>query len=113
MLLHGRNAAEEIAEQREQRGPAQAAEHGERREAAPAHAGNAGDERHERADEREETAQEHGQRTPLLDHLLSLLDALRSHGLDLAGFEDATAEEVADPVIALVADDRRAPDHRQ
>ena len=107
------NAAEEIAEQREQRGPAQAAEHGERREAAPAHAGNAGDERHERADEREETAQEHGQRTPLLDHLLSLLDALRSHGLDLAGFEDATAEEVADPVIALVADDRRAPDHRQ
>ena len=35
MLLHGRNAAEEVAEQREQGGPAQAAEHGERGETAP------------------------------------------------------------------------------
>ena len=33
--------------------------------------------------------------------------------LDSAGFDDATAEEVADPVVALVADDRSAPDHRQ
>ena len=113
MLLHGRNAAEEIAEQREQRRPAQAAEHRERRETAPTHAGNTGNERHERADEREETAKEHGQRAPLLNHLLGFLDALRGHGLDFAGFKDATAEEMADPVVALVADDRGAPDHRQ
>ena len=112
MLLHGRNTAEEIAEQREQCGPAQTAEHRERRETAPAHAGNAGNERHERADEREEAAKEHSQRTPLLNHFLGLFDAFRSHGLDFAGFDDATSEEVADPVVALVADDRGAPDHR-
>ena len=57
-------------------------------------------------------AKEHSQRTPLLNHFLGLFDAFRSHGLDFAGFDDATSEEVADPVVALVADDRGAPDHR-
>ena len=113
MLLHGRNAAEEVSEQREQCGPREAAQHGERRETAPAHAGNAGDERHEGADEREEATQEHRQRAPLLNHLLGLFDTLRRHRLDFAGFDDAAAEEVADPVVALVADDRRAPHDRQ
>ena len=113
MLLYGRNAAEEVAEQREQGGPAQAAEHGERGETAPTHAGNAGNERHERADEREEAAEEHGERAPLFDHAFGFGEAFRSQGLDLTGFDDATAEEVADPVVALVADDRSAPDHGQ
>ena len=113
MLLHGRNAAEEVAEQREQGGSAQAAEHGERGETAPTHAGNAGNERHERADEREETAEEHGERAPLFDHAFGFGEAFGGHSLDSAGFDDATAEEVADPVVALVADDRSAPDHRQ
>ena len=60
MLLHDGDVAEEESQQCEQRGPAQAAQHRERGEPAPAHAGNTGDERHERADEREEAAEEHG-----------------------------------------------------
>ena len=113
MLLHCGNAAEEVAHEGEQGRPAQASQYGERCESAPTHAGNAGNEWHECADEGEESTEEHCQRPPLLDHLFGFFDTFRRHGLDFAGFENTPSEEMADPIVALVADDRSAPYYGQ
>ena len=45
--------------------------------------------------------------------MLSFGQTLRGQGLHLAGLDNAAAEEVANEVIALVTDNRGAPDHRQ
>ena len=109
VVLHEGNATKEVAQQREQRAPRDAAQHVEDHEVAPVHAAHARDKRYERADEREESAEEDGQMAPLLEELLALLDALGRHDLDLARLDDLAAEEVADHEVALVAQDSRAP----
>ena len=79
----------------------------------PLHAAHAGEEGHEGANEREEAAEKDRKVTPLVEEGLALLDALRGHGLDLAGRDDALAEEVADEEVRLIADDRGGPHHEQ
>ena len=109
MVLHEGNAAKEVAQQREQRAPRDAAQHVKDYEVAPVHTAHACDKRYERADEREESAEEDGQVAPLLEKLLALLDALGRHDLDLARLDDLAAEEVANHEVALVAQDGRTP----
>ena len=69
--------------------------------------------RHERTNEREEAAQEHSQRAPLFNHALGFGQSLRSQRLHLAGLDNTATKEMTDEVVALVADNRRAPNHRQ
>lgn len=113
MLLYKRNAAKEESQQREERGPGNTAQHVEEDEGVPLHAAYAGEKRHERADEREKTTQEDGQMAPLVEERLGLFDTLGRHDLDLARSDDLLAKEVADHEIALIAQNRCAPCHRE
>ena len=67
VLLHGRDAAEEVAEQGEQRCPCDAAEDVERDEVVPLHPSHAREERDERPDEWEEPTKEYRELTVCFD----------------------------------------------
>ena len=109
MLLHKGNAAKEVAQQRKDRRPGNAAQHVKDDKVAPVHAAHASDKGHKGADKREEATQEDGQVTPLVQEVLGLFDALGRHGLDLARSDDLAAKEVTDHKVALIAQNGSGP----
>ena len=113
MLLHHRDAAEEVAQQHEDCGPRNTADDVEQQEFAVVHVPETCKERHERADEREETTQEDRQRAVLVNKAFGFLDALGRHRLDAPGIDDVLAEFATDPIVARIAQDRRHPHHRK
>ena len=117
MVLHKRNAAEEVTHEHEQRNPRNAANGVEQGELTEIHVARARDERRKRAEERHETRNDDGKAAVFREKVVELGHALRRERLDFARIDDARAEEAGDPVVRRVAQngshiehDERGPD---
>ena len=100
-------AAHPLADQRQRQDPGDAAGHGQRGEAVEAHAGDAGGQRDERADHRQQPAEEDRRRPVALEPGVCSLEL---GGLDVE--RSAVLLEQLDPPVVADAEaihDRRAP----
>ena len=103
MVLHKRDAAEEIAHEHEQAYPRNTANSVEQGELAEIHVARTRDERCERAEERHETRNDDGEAAVFREEVVELGHALGRERLDFAGIDDARAEEAGNPVVRRVA----------